>query len=102
LLFAFSPIYLLSLGLLVVAGFGMVTQTASTNTIIQTLVSDERRGRVMSVYLLAFFGATPFGALLAGFIAQELGAAAGVGITAAVSLVCFAAILFSSPQLRRI
>jgi MFS family permease len=102
LVFAFSPVYLLSLGLLVVAGFGMVAQNTSANTIIQMLVSDERRGRVMSIYLLAFFGAALFGALLAGFIAQEWGAAAGVGITAAASLVCFIGILFSAPQLRRI
>jgi MFS family permease len=102
LLFAFSPIYLLSLGLLVVAGFGMVTQNTSSNTIIQMLVSDERRGRVMSIYLLAFFGAAPLGALLAGFVAQELGAAAGVGITAAISLLCFVGILISFPQLRKI
>jgi MFS family permease len=100
--FAISHFYLLSFVILMVTGFGMVIQNTSLNTLIQTLSPDDLRGRVMSVYLLAFFGAVPLGALLAGAIAQWLGAAAGVGISAAVSLVLTAIIYFRAPQLTRL
>ena len=100
--FAFSHSYLLSFGLLMVTGFGMVIQNTSLNTLIQTLSPDDLRGRVMSVYLLAFFGAVPLGALLAGVIAQWLGAAAGVGISAAVSLVLSAVVYTRAPRLTRL
>jgi MFS family permease len=102
LFFAFSRSYPLSLGLLVVTGFGLVVQNTSVNTMIQSLVPDDRRGRVMSIYLLAYFGSIPIGALQAGAVAQWLGSAAGVGISAAVSLILTAVIFLAAPRLRQI
>jgi MFS family permease len=85
-----------------VTGFGLVVQGTSINTMIQSLVSDDRRGRVMSIYLMAYFGSVTIGALQAGVVAQWLGAAGGVGISAAVSLVLTAVIILASPRLRQI
>jgi MFS family permease len=64
----------LSLLVLVVAGFGFMVQMASSNTIIQTLVREDMRGRVMAFYAMAFMGVAPFGSLLAGAVATRIGA----------------------------
>jgi MFS family permease len=60
--------------LLALASAGFMTQMASTNTIIQTIVDERFRGRVMSFYTMAFFGSAPIGSLLAGMLADRLGA----------------------------
>lgn len=73
--FSMSRVFWLSFFLLLVAGFGMMAQTASSNTILQTIVEDDKRGRVMSVYTMAFMGMAPFGSLLAGELAREIGVA---------------------------
>ena len=65
----------LSLVLMMVTGFCMMTQMASSNTILQTIVDDDKRGRVMSFYAMAFLGAAPLGSLLAGGLTSRLGAA---------------------------
>lgn len=57
------------------ASFGMVSVMASANTIIQTLVDDDKRGRVMAIYSVAFMGMAPFGSLLAGWTAHYIGVA---------------------------
>lgn len=72
--FSFSHYLLLSLVLLLVTGFGMITQMTSSNTILQTIVEDDMRGRVMSFYTMAFMGTAPFGSLLAGTLASTIGA----------------------------
>lgn len=76
--FAFSRVLWLSLLLLFAVGFGVMQQMAASNTMIQTVVSSEKRGRVMSYYIMAFTGMAPFGSLLAGSAAQYLGAPATV------------------------
>jgi MFS family permease len=65
---------LVSLPLMLVTGAGMMVQMATSNTLIQTIVDDEKRGRVMSLYAVAFFGTAPFGSLLAGTLATHIGA----------------------------
>ena len=60
---------------LTVAGFGFMVQMASSNTVIQTIVDDEKRGRVMSFYMMAFLGTAPFGSLIAGSLSHAIGAA---------------------------
>jgi MFS family permease len=60
--------------LLLVAGFGMMQGLTASNTIIQTLVDENMRGRVMSYYTMAFVGMAPFGSLLAGALAHAIGA----------------------------
>jgi MFS family permease len=62
------------MALLFIAGFAMMTQMASSNTIIQTIVEDSKRGRVMSFYTMSFMGTMPIGSLLAGFTASKIGA----------------------------
>ena len=74
ILFSLSRMFWLSAALLVPVGFAMMTQMATTNTLIQTLVADRLRGRVMAVYSMMFMGMAPFGALLAGVAAEHLGA----------------------------
>ncbi|HPG39613.1 MAG TPA: MFS transporter [bacterium] len=72
--FSFSRYFTLSLILMVMAGLGMMLQMASSNTILQTIVDDDKRGRVMSFYTMAFMGTAPFGSLLAGSLASLVGA----------------------------
>jgi MFS family permease len=87
LLFSFSRWLWLSAALLVPAGFCMMIQMASSNTLIQSMVPDRLRGRVMSVYAMTFMGMAPLGALLAGSLAHTLGAPMTVGIGGVVAIV---------------
>jgi predicted MFS family arabinose efflux permease len=64
----------LSLILLVAVGFGFMVQLASSNTVLQTIVDDDKRGRVMSLYMMSFLGSAPLGSLLAGAMADRIGA----------------------------
>ncbi len=72
--FSFSPALWIAVPALVVAGFGFMVQMASSNTVIQTIVDDEKRGRVMSFYMMAFLGTAPFGSLMAGWMSSRIGA----------------------------
>lgn len=74
ILFSFSRVFWLSMILIVFVGFGLMVQMASSNTVLQTIVDDDKRGRVMSLYAMAFFGTAPFGSLLAGGLANRIGA----------------------------
>ena len=74
LFFSFSREIYLSIGLMLFTGFGMMMQMASTNTLLQTLVDDDKRGRVMSLYVMAFMGTAPFGSFMAGTLASTIGA----------------------------
>ncbi len=71
--FGFSTNLYLSMALLWVMGFAGMTQMASCNTILQTIVEDAKRGRVMSFYTMAFMGVMPFGSLGAGALADHIG-----------------------------
>jgi MFS family permease len=71
--FSLSRALWLSLLLLLVAGFGMTAQAAASNTVLQTIVAEDKRGRVMSLYTMAFMGMFPFGGLLAGGLAGLIG-----------------------------
>jgi MFS family permease len=72
--FSFSRSVPLSMALLVVMGFAVIVQLASCNTILQTVVDEEQRGRVMSLYTTAFLGMSPLGSLVAGSLASRIGA----------------------------
>jgi MFS family permease len=100
ILFSFSRSLLLSVVLLLPAGFCMLIQMASSNTLIQIMVPDALRGRVMSVYSMMFMGMAPFGALVAGAIAHRLGAPLTVAMGGAVCIV--GSLVFGSkwPSLR--
>ena len=99
--FSLSHAVWLSVPLLMVAGAGMMLQMASSNTLVQTLVDERVRGRVMSFYTMAFLGMTPFGSLAAGWLGERIGAPATVGFGGAATVV--AALLFvrKLPELRR-
>jgi MFS family permease len=75
-LIAFSRSHqpVLSLALLLITGAGFMVQMAASNTVIQTIVREDMRGRVMSFYAMAFMGTVPFGSLFAGFLAGRIGA----------------------------
>src|SRR5262245_21480786 len=75
ILFSFTHVLWLAVPCLTVAGFGFMVQMASSNTVIQTIVDDEKRGRVMSFYTMAFLGTAQFGSLIAGLLSQKVGAA---------------------------
>jgi MFS family permease len=72
--FGLSRWLFVSLGFMMIVGFGMMVLMASTNTVIQTIVDEEKRGRVMSFYTMAFLGTAPFGSLLAGWLSTRIGA----------------------------
>ena len=72
--FGFSHTLWLSMAMMLVTGFGMMQGLTGSNTILQTLVDEKMRGRVMSYYTMAFVGMAPFGSLLAGALAHAIGA----------------------------
>jgi len=73
ILISFSHSFPISLILMVLIGLGMIMQMTTSNTILQTIVDDDKRGRVMSFYTMAFMGTAPFGSLLAGSLASRIG-----------------------------
>jgi MFS family permease len=86
ILFSFSRSLPLSVALLLPAGFSMLIQMSSSNTLIQTMVPDELRGRVMSVYSMMFMGMAPFGALSAGALAHRIGSPLTVAAGGAICI----------------
>jgi MFS family permease len=99
--FSFSRCLPLSLCLMMVTGFGMIVYMASCNTIVQTVVDEDKRGRVMSFYAIAFIGMAPFGSLIGGVIAHNIGAPLTLTFCGVSSIV--GAILFYSrlPEIRK-
>jgi len=85
--FSFSRWFWLSMLLLPFTGFGLMQQMAASNTILQTIVDDEKRGRVMAYYAMAFQGMAPFGSLLGGAIAGRIGAPDTLVIGGAICIV---------------
>ncbi len=93
---ALSTVFWLSLAFMLLIGFGMMVQWVSCNTILQTMVEDDMRGRVMSFYVLSFLGVTPPGNLLAGAAAGWIGADYTLLIS---GLLCVAAAFFFARKL---
>ena len=98
--FGFSHTLWLSVAILVPLGGAMIVQMSSSNTLIQSMVPDELRGRVMAAYTMMFMGMGPLGSLAGGTVADRAGAPAAVMIGGAITIV--AAIVFSLrlPSLR--
>jgi MFS family permease len=98
--FGLSSSLWISLPLLMVTGFAVMVQYAASNTIVQTIVDDDKRGRVMSFFAMAFMGAMPFGSLVGGTLARHIGAPATVILGGSLCMV--AALLFARmlPRLR--
>ncbi|MGZ4787223.1 MAG: MFS transporter [Terriglobales bacterium] len=85
--FSQSKIFLLSVILLVPVGYSMMLETTSSNTLIQAMVPDELRGRVLAVYTMMFMGMAPLGSLFAGLIANRLGAPLTLSIGGVAAIV---------------
>lgn len=90
----------LSLLLLPMVGGGMMVEMAATNTILQTIVDDDMRGRVMSFYAMAFLGTAPLGSLLAGFLAAHIGPMNTVTLGGVACLLAAAVFAGRLPALR--
>jgi MFS family permease len=99
ILFGLSHTLWLSLALMVIVGFGMIQGASVSNTIIQSLVPEDKRARAMSFYTMAFFGAAPFGSLFAGALAHRIGAPHTVIVTGAF---CVAGSLWFTFELPKI
>jgi MFS family permease len=89
--FAFSRTFLFSLALMLVVGLGIMIHVASCNTLLQTIVEDAKRGRVMSFFAVAFMGTAPLGSLMAGSVAGLIGITATI---AAGGVCCILGALF--------
>jgi len=100
--FALSTSFPLSLSLLAGTGFFMILSTATANSLLQALVPNGLRGRVMSVYVVMFLGVTPLGYLIAGGLAGAMGARATLASGAALMLVVLITFLWRSPRLREV
>jgi MFS family permease len=98
--FSFSRIFWLSAVLLVPVGYGVMLQMSSTNTLIQAMVPDHLRGRVMAVYAMMFMGMVPIGALLAGVAAHHIGAALTVACGGALAVAGAALFARNIPKMR--
>ncbi|MCE7981464.1 MAG: MFS transporter [Caldilinea sp. CFX5] len=101
-LFAVNHIYPLALILGVFLGMGFMSQFTLINTLLQTNISDEMRGRVMSLYTLTFFGFTPFGNLAIGAVAEQWGLSEAIVSSALIALVLSIIVLYKTPQLRQL
>jgi len=100
ILFSLSRSFWLSAALLVPVGFSMMVQMASSNTLVQSMVPDSLRGRVMAVYAMMFMGMAPLGALLAGTLAGRIGAPTTVALGGGVCVLGALAFGLRLPALR--
>jgi hypothetical protein len=95
-----SKFYHLTLGFLVVAGLGFMTQNATANTLVQTTVPDGLRGRVMSVYMMVFLGFFPIGSLIAGAVAESFGIQVGAAFGGVIALAYSLYLFWRVPAIR--
>ena len=100
--FSLSRMFWLSMVLMPITGFGMMVQMTSSNTILQTIVEEDKRGRIMSFYTMAFMGMVPFGSLFAGSVAHTIGAPATVAIGGIACIVGSFAFARKLPSLRKL
>jgi MFS family permease len=99
--FSFATSFWVALPALYFVGMGMMLTAASTNTVLQTIVPDELRGRVAALYVMSFIGVSPLGALATGWIAERAGpplTLAGCGMAAVAAAIAYASML---PAIRR-
>lgn len=100
--FSFSQSAVLSIIILAPVGFGMIATMASCNTMVQTIVDEDKRGRVMSFYVMAFMGTAPLGSLLAGSVSSVIGAPCTVSIGGIICVIGGIVFAFRLPSLRSI
>jgi MFS family permease len=98
--FGYSRNYWLSLTILVFAGFSVMVQMGASNTLIQSMVPDQLRGRVMSIYSMMLMGMAPFGSMLAGWGAARIGSPATVALGGVTCITCAGIFALFLPRLR--
>ena len=98
--FSMSRVLALSLVLMLTTGAGMMQLMAASNTVLQTIVDEDKRGRVMSFYSMAFLGMTPFGSLVEGAAASRFGAPRTLLIGGAITVAGAIAFVWRLPALR--
>lgn len=96
ILFSLSRTLWISMAVLAISGFGMMTNMAACNTILQTVSDDDKRGRVMSFYTMSFMGMAPIGSLAAGALAGSIGV---TGTLMIGSTICIVASVFFASKL---
>jgi MFS family permease len=100
--FSLTRVLWLAMPLMLVSGAGMMLQMAASNTILQTIVDEDKRGRVMSLFAMSFFGTAPLGSLLAGALATRIGAQHTILAGGLVCVVAAVAFLRALPELQRV
>ncbi len=98
---SWSRLFLLSAALMAAIGFSILVISVSVNMILQTIVDDDKRGRVMSLYTTAFLGVVPLGALLGGMLADRIGATRALLTGGSACLVAALYLLHKRPLLSR-
>ena len=99
--FSFSRVLWFSLIAVTLTGFGMMLHMASSNTLIQTVVEEDKRGRVMSIYTMAFLGMTPFGSLIVGSLASRIGVQLTLTLCGLICLLFTAHFVSLLPEIRK-
>ena len=102
ILFSFSRVFTLSVFLMLIAGGGMMLHIASTNTLLQTISEESKRGRVMSFYAMSFRGMSPFGSLIAGSLGSAIGPPQTLILSGIICLSGAGIFLIKLPALRKI
>jgi predicted MFS family arabinose efflux permease len=102
IVFALTRSYPLALGLCLFLGVGFMQTFTLLNTLLQTLVADEVRGRVLSLYTLTFFGFMPFGNLAIGALAERWGLQPAIVLSAVTSFTLTLVVLWATPSLRKL
>ena len=100
MLVGISKFYWLSLIFMACLGFGIIVTAASVNMMLQTLVEEDKRGRIISFYAMAFLGMAPVGGLIAGSLAGKLGAPATAMINGTCCLLGVLALMRGLPAIR--
>jgi MFS family permease len=100
--FSLSQHVIMSIAFLFALGFGIVCSVAVTNTLLQKLVTDEMRGRVMSMFMLSFIGAMPIGNLIAGAASHRFGAPRTLAVGGLIITIFVVVVAWRSPQLREL
>src|SRR5881296_1660698 len=98
---AASTAFWIALLAIIAVGYGMVTSMAGTNTLLQSLVPDSLRGRVMSLYTIVFFGLAPFGSLLAGTVASHIGTPLTIALGGIIAIISAGFFWRALPGIRR-
>jgi MFS family permease len=101
ILLSFSRIFWVSLACMFVTGMGMIVQVSASNALLQTIVDDDKRGRVVSLFVVSFMGMMPFGTLLAGSVASAIGAPMTFAIDGALCLLASAVFVLHLPTWRK-